>query len=148
MIHRNPIIHVHDQYAIPGNTVSFICHISGYQNELMKVIEWIEEPTGRIIKPLMLTGSASTLDSSNIIGVDNDDNNNNADVASQNGQSEWWTSLDKSKYWINQDGILYLRRVNSSLKDHRYRCRAKCILNGQVFTSSSSGRLIFRGLAY
>ncbi|XP_074598479.1 cell adhesion molecule DSCAM-like [Brevipalpus obovatus] len=148
VIHRNPIIHVHDQYAIPGNTVSFICHISGYQNELMKVIEWIEEPTGRIIKPLMLTGSASTLDSSNLIGVDNNNNdiNNNADVASQNEQSKWWTSLDKSRYWLNDQGILYLRKVDSSLKDHRYRCRATCILNGQVFTSSSSGRLILRGL--
>lgn len=98
-----------------GGTGSFVCQISGYQKSIMQIMEWIEEPTGRTIKPYK---RGDNYDDNYLINI-----------------------IQSNKYWMS-DNILYVQLTESTYQDRQYRCRVISLLTGQIFTSLTAGKLI------
>jgi len=111
---QNFVIEVYDEYIVTENTATFKCNIPSFVKDYLTVIEWIEEPTGRIIKP------TATI----MIKLLNSKDN---------------------RYFMLPSGELYIKQADISLNHRSYKCRAKHRLTEQIFTSSSSGKLIITG---
>lgn len=43
---------------------------------------------------------------------------------------------------MSNAGVLYVKSADESYQDRQYRCRVSSVLTGQVFTSSTAGRLM------